>query len=68
MYEYTATTANATNTITAAATDEEMEITITVNGDPHTNETPATWDPGENEVVVDVGGLTQYTVTVTKTE
>jgi len=45
-------------------------ISITVNGAPHENGTPATWNLGENTVVITVTyGTTQmvYTVIVTKT-
>lgn len=71
VYEYTATTSNTTNAITAATDDENAVITITVNGEPHTNGASATWDTGANVVVVTVldGTVSQdYTVTVTKTE
>jgi len=68
VYEYTAATTNATNAITATATDTEMDVTITVDASPHVSGEAATWAAGENVVVVDVGSLTQYTVTVTKTE
>lgn len=68
MTEYTATTTNATNTITAAAGDD-VEITITLNGDPFTNGTAATWTEGENTVVITASAegatSTVYTVTVT---
>ena len=66
---YTATTTDATNTITAVAKDGEAEIEILVNGNPHTNGTAATWDAGENTVEITVTSGTEsetYTVTVTK--
>ena len=67
---YTATTTNATNTITAVAEDAEATVAITVNGSAHTSGQAATWEAGENTVVVVVTkGTTAktYTVTVTKT-
>jgi len=66
---YTATTTDASNTITAVAKDGEAEIEILVNGDPHTNGTAATWDRDENTVEITVTSGTEsetYTVTVTK--
>ena len=68
---YTASTTNATNTITAVAEDAEAEVAITVNGNAHTSGQAATWTAGENtvRVVVTKGNATKaYTVTVTKTE
>ena len=69
--EYTAETANATNTITVTAADVDAVIAIEVNGDSHTNGTSATWETGENEVVITVtkGAFSViYTIIVTKTE
>lgn len=66
---YTATTTDATNTITAVAKDGEAEIEILVNEAPHTNGTSATWEDGENTVEITVTSGTEsetYTVTVTK--
>jgi hypothetical protein len=66
---YTATTTDATNTITAVAKDGEAEIEILVNDADHTNGTAATWDAGENTVEITVtSGIESetYTVTVTK--
>jgi len=68
---YTASTTDATNTITAVAKDGEATISIKVNGVAHTNGTPATWDAGANKVEVTVtnGAETEtYTVTVTKSQ
>ena len=68
---YTASTTNATNTITATAADAEAEVAITVNGTAHTSGQAATWETGDNavRVVVTNGNATKaYTVTVTKTE
>ena len=68
---YTATTSNATNTVTATGADD-AEVAITVNEDEHTSGNSATWSAGENTVTVvaSKSGLTSrtYTVTVTKTE
>lgn len=66
--EYTATTTNATNTITATAEDD-AEITILNGETPVTNGSAATWAEGVNTVNVTVtNGDAQevYTVTVTK--
>ena len=66
---YTAETSNATNAITATAADENAGVAITVNGDSLTNGSSATWDEGENTVVITVtngGSSKSYTVTVTK--
>ncbi|NDL68852.1 phage major capsid protein [Anaerotalea alkaliphila] len=68
---YTAATVNATNTITAVAMDGEATVEILVNDVAHVNGTAATWDAGENTVVVNVtsGSETEtYTVVVTKSE
>lgn len=67
--EYTAATSNATNTITATATDENATVEITVNGDIVASGGSATWNEGDNEVIVTVVNDTaakSYTVTVTK--
>ena len=66
---YTAETSNATNAITATATDENAGVAITVNGDSLTNGSSATWEEGENIVAITVtngGSSKTYTVTVTK--
>ena len=66
---YTAETSNATNAITATAADENAGVSITVNGDSLTNGSSATWEEGENSVVITVtngGSSKTYTVTVTK--
>lgn len=68
---YTATTSNATNTISAAAEDPEATVTITVNGSTIENGSAATWNDGENTVAISVvnGAKTQtYNITVTKEE
>ena len=71
VFVYTATTTDATNTITAVAMDGEAEITI-MNGETEVaNGASATWVAGANVVTieVEVGGETEtYTVTVNKGE
>lgn len=62
---YTAITTNATNKITATATNEGAAILIEVNGNVVGNGSSASWQEGENEVVVTLGS-TVYTVIVTK--
>ena len=67
--EYTTTTSNATNTITATATDNFATIEIQVNGSDLKNGSSATWNSGENKVRISVrngGDIDQYNVTVTK--
>lgn len=69
--EYEAATTNATNIVTAVAADAGASIKVTVNDVEIQNGTAATWETGENEVVVTVtaeDGTTTgtYTVTVTK--
>lgn len=68
--EYTTTTANATNAVTATATDVGAEVAITVNGAAHVSGASATWLEGANEVVITVTNHEDtliYTVDVTKT-
>lgn len=68
--EYTATTTNATNTITATPEDEAAEISILNGTAPVGNGSAATWSAGENTVTIKVeNGAAQqtYTVKVTKT-
>lgn len=67
--EYTATTENATNAISATAASATAGVAITVNGNSLTNGQSATWVVGTNivSVVVTNGNTTKtYTVTVTK--
>lgn len=67
--EYTAATTNATNKVTATAADDDATIAITLNGSALENDTAATWQTGENTVVILVTNGTKtktYTVTVTK--
>ncbi len=69
MTSYTATTANASNKITATALKPEAVISIKVNGLAHENGATATWLPGTNIVGIHVKrGTTQktYRVMVTK--
>lgn len=69
--EYTATTENATNKVTATPTDPYAEVVI-MNGDTEVeNGTSASWEVGENELTITVNGgapETVYTVTVTRTQ
>lgn len=68
--EYTATTTNATNTITATPEDSAATVNIK-NGDITVdNGSAATWASGKNNVSVTVTNQTEqmiYTVEVTKT-
>lgn len=69
VLEYTATTSNATNKVTATATDTEAVILITVNDQEHENGTSAEWEEGENivSITVTIGEKeTVYTVVVNK--
>lgn len=66
---YTATTSNATNTITAAVTDSGATVAITVNGTTVESGSSASWNAGENAVEIKVTNgsyIKTYTVTVTK--
>lgn len=71
MTSYAASTTNATNTITATASDTDSTILIK-NGDTVVeNGTAATWETGENTVTVKVTNRTEtktYTITVTKSD
>lgn len=71
--EYSATTTNATNKVTATATDPADVISIKLNGESIENGASAEWDEGENELVITVtdtnaspARVGTYTVTVTK--
>lgn len=67
--EYTATTTNATNKVTATPEDEDAEVTIMLGDTEITNGESATWEAGENvlEITVTNGDTEKtYTVTVTK--
>lgn len=66
--EYTATTSNASNKVTATATDPDATIVIKNGTTTVTNGGNASWEEGENTLTVTVseyGGSTVYTVTVT---
>lgn len=66
---YTATTSNATNTITATAESADAGVVITVNGNSLTSGSAATWKAGENAVKITVtngANIKVYTVIVTK--
>lgn len=67
--EYTTTTTNATNTITATPEDDDAAVTILNDETPVTNGSAATWTDGANTVKVTIKNGTAekvYTVTVTK--
>lgn len=68
---YTASTTNATNTVTAAPADAGAEIEITVGDTKIENGSAPAWAAGENTVTIKVmaadGTTTKsYTITVTK--
>ena len=68
-YEYTATTSNATNVINATA-PTGANVVLIVNGNSLANGGSATWEDGDNVVLVTVSdstGSNTYKVTVTKT-
>ena len=68
MLEYTATTSNATNKVTATPTDDTAEVTIMLGETEIENASSATWEEGENVLTITVTGTTDetvYTVTVT---
>ena len=68
VFEYTATTENATNKITATPTDTAATVEILVGETEVENGESATWSEGENVVTITVSGGapdTVYTVTVT---
>jgi hypothetical protein len=74
VLEYTATTTNASNKITATATDPTAVISINLDGTAINNETSPTWASGDNIVTITVtdentteDSETVYVVTVTKT-
>ena len=67
--EYTATTINSTNTVTAAAADGSATVKIDVDGSSVESGSPASWNSGENEVTITVSNDRYkkiYTVTVFK--
>jgi hypothetical protein len=65
--EYTATTTNATNKVTATPTDPYAEVTIMLGETEIENGESAIWEEGENNLTITVHGYpdTVYTVTVT---
>lgn len=66
---YTTSTANATNTITATASDSNATVEIKVGDTAVSNGGSATWESGENIVTIKVtNGSAEktYTITVTK--
>lgn len=67
VLEYTATTTNATNKITATPTDPYADVTIMLGETEIENGESATWAEGENELEITVHGYpdTVYTVIVT---
>lgn len=70
---YTASTPNATNTITAVPNHAAAAVKVTVNDEEIDNGTAAAWKSGENTVKVTVtaeDGTTtkEYTASVTKSE
>ena len=52
--EYTATTENATNKVTATPADETATVKIMLGETEVTNGSSATWEVGENELVITV--------------
>lgn len=77
MTEYSATTSNATNKITATPEDENATVVIVVNEEEPVEDTEltATWESGENTVSITVENGSEdegtfvdktYTITVTK--
>lgn len=69
--EYSATTSNATNTVTVVTEDEGATVVITCNDVTYESGDPVTWTLGENELVIAVtsgSASMEYTVVVTKGE
>ena len=67
--DYTASTTDASNKITAAAESDDATIAIAVDGTSHDNDTAYDWAAGENVVTITVTNESEakvYTVTVTK--
>lgn len=66
--EYTVTTTNASNKVTATPESADAEMEITANDVEIESGDSVTWDEGTNEVVIEVtgdDGTETYTVTVT---
>lgn len=72
MTEYTATTANASNKVTATAADDTATIEIKNGSTTVTNGSNASWSVGENTLTIKVTDGNDptlektYTVTVTR--
>lgn len=66
MTEYTATTSNSTNKVTATPTEAGDEVVIMLGDTEIENGSSATWEVGENVLTITVDNETTYTVTVTK--
>lgn len=69
VLEYTTTTTNATNTVTATPTSEDATVTILNGETPVESGSAATWEEGENILSIEVANGEEsqtYTVTVTK--
>lgn len=67
--EYTVTTENASNKVTATPTDENATVEILLGDTEIENAASATWETGENVLTITVTNgeeSTVYTVTVTK--
>lgn len=71
--EYTTSTTNASNKVTATPTNAEAELVLTVNGEPIDSGDSAVWKAGINTVSAKVKETVSgqevektYTVTVTK--
>lgn len=69
IYTYTTETSDGSNNIDATPKDADATVSIFVNGDPHENDTSATWDEDtDNEVeiyIIKGDEATKYKVTVT---
>ena len=71
VVEYTATTTNDADTVTATPTDESAEVQIMLGETEVENGESATWAAGENALTITVTNETaskEYTVTVTKSD
>lgn len=69
--EYTAATRNASNVIRAVPADVQASVQVLVNDEEIPNGTAATWQEGENEVVITVtpaDGSAKATITITVTK
>lgn len=68
MVEYTATTSDTSNKVTATPTDNKAEVLILLGDTEIQNGGDATWAEGENTLTITVsefGAETVYTVVVT---